>query len=231
MAEKQTPERELEAIIGYQFKDISLLRTALTHSSYANETRMRPLSDYERIEFLGDAVLEVVTSEFLFLNYPNKREGEMTKMRSSIVCEPTLAYCAKQLRLGEFIYLSHGELKTGGRQRASIVADVMEAVIGAIYLDGGLEPAKAHIHKFILTDIEHKLMFHDSKTRLQEEAQHRYKKMVHYELLEAVGPDHDRIFTVVAKLDDTILGKGKGHNKKAAEQQAAYNALLKLSGK
>ncbi len=225
-----TPEQQFEEIIGYKFKDISLLKRALTHSSYANENRLKPLSDNERTEFLGDAVLEIVVSEFLFLNYPDKREGEMTRLRASIVCEPTLAYCASQIRLGEFIFLSRGEEKTGGRQRKSVVSDAMEAVIGAIYLDGGMEPASAYIHKFILTDIEHKLMFSDSKTLLQEMVQARYKTIIHYELLETTGPDHARTFTVAAMLDDKPLSKGVGSNKKSAEQEAAYKALLKLKG-
>ncbi len=221
-------EKEFQGIIRYEFKDESLLRHALTHSSYANEHRLPPLSDNERLEFLGDAVLEIVASEFLFSNYPNKHEGEMTKLRAAMVCEPTLAFCAGAIRLGEFIYLSRGEEKTGGRERKSVVSDAMEAVIGAIYLDGGMEEAKAFIERYILTDIEEKLMFHDSKTRLQEVCQSRYKEIVRYNLVDSIGPDHARTFVVEAVMGDKVLGQGKGNNKKAAEQEAAYQALIRL---
>lgn len=220
--------RELEEIIGYTFKQEGLLRQALTHSSFANEKHMKKLSDNERLEFLGDAVLEVVSSEFLFANYPKLPEGDLTKLRASIVCEPTLALCTREISLGKFLYLGKGENQTGGRNRKSILSDALEAVIGAIYLDGGFEPARAFIHRFILTDIENKKLFYDSKTILQELVQGNYEESLHYELLAEEGPDHDKRFRVAAKIGDRQIGEGSGHTKKAAEQEAAYQALLLL---
>lgn len=219
---------ELEEIIGYEFKQKGLLKQALTHSSFANEKHMKKLSDNERLEFLGDAVLEVVSSEFLFRNYPNLPEGDLTKLRASIVCEPTLATCTREIKLGKFLYLGKGENQTGGRGRKSILSDALEAVIGALYLDGGFEPAQAFIHRFILTDIEHKKLFYDSKTILQEVVQGNYDEPLHYVLLAEEGPDHDKRFRVAAQIGDKRIGEGSGHTKKAAEQEAAYQALLTL---
>ena len=219
--------QELEQIIGYQFEKPELLRQALTHSSFANEKHKRQ-SDNERLEFLGDAVLELVSSEFLFMNYPKMPEGEMTKFRASIVCEPTLALCTKEIELGKYLYLGKGEDLTGGRNRKSILSDAMEAVIGAIYLDGGFEAAKTFVRRFILVDIEHKKLFHDSKTILQELVQGNYKEELHYVLVGEEGPDHDKNFKVEAMIGDKVVGHGAGHTKKAAEQEAAYEALLKL---
>lgn len=219
---------ELQERIGYEFKEEGLLRQALTHSSYANEKHMKKLSDNERLEFLGDAVLEIISSEFLYRNYPKLPEGDLTKLRASIVCEPTLALCTRELDLGEYLLLGKGENLTGGRNRKSILSDAMEAVIGAIYLDGGFESAKAFIHRFILTDIEHKKLFYDSKTILQELVQGNYEEPLHYELLSEEGPDHDKKFKVEAKIGEQIIGTGTGHTKKAAEQEAAYQALLLL---
>ncbi len=220
--------QELEQKIGYQFKEQGLLRQALTHSSFANEKHMKKNSDNERLEFLGDAVLELVSSEYLFIHYPKLPEGELTKFRASIVCEPTLALCTKELDLGKYLYLGKGEDLTGGRNRKSILSDALEAVIGAIYRDGGIEAAKTFIYRFILVDIEHKKLFHDSKTILQELIQGNYKEELHYELIGEEGPDHDKIFKVQAMIGDKIVGHGSGHTKKAAEQEAAYEALLKL---
>lgn len=219
---------ELETVIGYEFKQEGLLRQALTHSSFANEKHMKKLSDNERLEFLGDAVLEVVSSEFLYRNYPKLPEGDLTKLRASIVCEPTLALCTKEIDLGRYLYLGKGENQTGGRDRKSILSDAMEAVIGAIYLDGGFEPARDFIHRFILTDIEHKKLFYDSKTILQEVVQGNYEEPLHYVLLAEEGPDHDKNFRVEARIGERTIGEGSGHTKKAAEQEAAYKALLML---
>ena len=158
---------EFQQVIGYQFQNKNLLRQALTHSSYANEKHMHRLSDNERLEFLGDAVLEIISSEYLFNTYQDKPEGDLTKLRASIVCEPTLALCTKEMDLGKYLYLGKGEDMTGGRSRKSILSDALEAVIGAIYLDGGFASAKEFILRFILTDIEHKQLFYDSKTILQ----------------------------------------------------------------
>lgn len=220
--------KEFEKIIGYQFKNEKLLMQALTHSSYANEKHLHKLSDNERLEFLGDAVLEIVTSEFLYLNYPKLPEGDLTKMRASIVCEPTLAYCTKELNLGMYLQLGKGEDMTGGRKRKSILSDALEAVIGAIYLDGGFASAKEFIHKFILTDIEHKQLFYDSKTILQELVQGKSTEELSYPLIGEEGPDHDKHFLVEVKIGDKVIANGEGHTKKAAEQDAAYHALLKL---
>lgn len=226
--EKMKIREEFEKIIEYEFQDKGLLERALTHSSYANEKHMLKYSDNERLEFLGDAVLEVASSEFLYLNYPDLNEGDLTKLRASLVCEPTLAGCALQLRLGEFIFLGRGEEMTGGRKRNSILSDAVEALIGAIYLDGGFACAKAFVLKFILTDIEHKKLFYDSKTILQEYVQGNYEETLNYRLLSESGPDHAKSFTVEARIGEKSISEGSGRTKKAAEQEAAYQALLLL---
>ncbi len=220
--------KELQKNIGYEFKQELLLRQALTHSSYAHEKSLKDLMDNERLEFLGDAVLEVVSSEFLFKNHPEMNEGQMTKLRASLVCEQSLAACARQLELGKFLLLGNGEDLTGGRERDSILSDAWEAVIGAMYLDGGFTSAKDFILKYVLTDIEHKKLFYDSKTMLQEVVQNQYKQTLHYALLSEEGPDHNKVFTVQAYMDNTPLMTGKGRTKKAAEQNAAYQSLLKF---
>lgn len=167
----------LEEIIGYRFENRELLKQALTHSSYANERCINKSENYERLEFLGDAVLELVSSEFLFRGSPGLPEGKMTKLRASMVCESALAFCARDIRLEEYILLGKGEECTGGRRRDSITSDVMEAVIGAIYLDGGMAPAKAYIDRFVLSDLEHKKLFYDSKSNLQEVVQENSKRV------------------------------------------------------
>ena len=219
--------KKFQEIIGYTFKNEQLLKQALTHSSYANEKHLKKLSDNERLEFLGDAVLEVVSSEFLFANYPNLTEGQLTKLRASIVCEPTLATCTESVNLGEYLFLGKGEDRTGGRTRKSVLSDAMEAVIGAIYLDGGFASAKEFVHKFIMTDIEHKHLFYDSKTILQEVVQGEHEQLT-YVLLGETGPDHDKTFEVGVLIGKKEISTGKGHTKKAAEQDAAYQALLAL---
>ena len=219
--------KEFQKMIGYEFKKEQLLRQALTHSSYANEKHMKKLSDNERLEFLGDAVLEIVSSEFLYHNYEKLPEGELTKLRASIVCEPTLALCTEQLRLGDYLSLGRGEHLTGGRKRKSILSDALEAVIGAIYLDGGFANAKEFILKYILTDIENKKLFYDSKTILQEVVQSNHQQL-EYVLIGETGPDHNKSFTVEAHIDDKKMSEGIGHTKKAAEQEAAYKALILL---
>lgn len=223
--------KELQEKIGYQFKNPELLKQALTHSSFANEQKINKLKNYERLEFLGDAVLELVSSEFLFKENPNMPEGQLTKLRASMVCEPSLAYCARDINLGSYILLGKGEEATGGRKRDSITSDVMEAVIGAIYLDGGIEEAKKYIYRFILEDLDDKILFMDSKTILQEEIQKRNNAQLRYELVAELGPDHDKEFQVEAYLDDVLVGTGVGRTKKAAEQQAAYEALVKMKVK
>lgn len=218
-------QEELEAKIEYCFKDKSLLRQALTHSSFSNEQKINKLKNYERLEFLGDAVLELVSSKFFYTENPDMTEGEMTRMRSSMVCEQALAYCAKDIEIGKYLLLGKGEEATGGRMRESIIADVTEAIIGAIYLDGGLKKAEKFILKFILSDAENKKLFYDSKTILQEKIQKSGKELV-YELIEETGPDHDKRFTVEALVDGIALCRGVGRTKKAAEQQAAYGVLI-----
>ena len=228
LEEYQSRLKILEERIGYVFQSPALLRQALTHSSFANEQRINRGKNYERLEFLGDAVLELVTSEFLFKTHSLVPEGELTKMRASMVCEQSLAMCARDLDLGQFMLLGRGEETTGGRNRDSIISDVMEAVIGAIYLDGGMESARAFIDKFVLSDLADRQLFFDSKSSLQELVQGKLKKEFGYELLEESGPEHDKLFRVSVHTDEEILGTGEGKTKKAAEQQAAYKALLLL---
>lgn len=218
----------LEERIGYSFQEKSLLRHALTHSSYANEKRMKKAANNERLEFLGDAVLELVSSEFIFKNQPQMPEGEMTKLRASLVCEPTLAFCAREIALGDYLLLGKGEEGTGGRERDSILSDAMEAVIGAIYLDGGFTNAKEFVIRFILSDMDKKKLFFDSKTILQEIVQSRSRESLIYELVKEEGPDHNKKFTVEARLGAVKLSEGSGRTKKGAEQQAAYRAILEL---
>lgn len=219
---------ELEQAIGYSFQDKQMLTHAMTHSSYANEHRMDKLMCNERLEFLGDAVLEIVSSDFLYHKYGQSPEGELTKVRASIVCEPTLAFCAGEIHLGEYLLLGKGEDATGGRGRNSIVSDAMEALIGAIYLDGGFANAKEFVLNFILNDIEHKQLFYDSKTILQEIVQENGTQPVEYILTKEEGPDHNKNFTVEARVNGKVMGQGSGHTKKAAEQAAAYQAIRVL---
>ena len=218
----------LEAVIGYSFKDKKLIELALTHSSYSNDKKLGKLKNNERLEFLGDAVLELATSEFLFKEYANKPEGELTRLRASLVCEPTLAETARSIKLNDYLRLGHGEDNTGGRYRDSIISDAFEALIGAIYLDGGFANAKEFILKFVLNDIENKHLFYDSKTILQEIVQKQYKERVEYVLIGESGPDHNKSFEVEAVFRNVVLGKGVGATKKRAEQQAAYEALLSI---
>lgn len=218
----------LEKKIGYLFKNKGLLEQALTHSSYANERKINKTENYERLEFLGDAVLELISSEFLFFKNPDMAEGMLTKTRAGLVCEPALAYCARKLGLEEFIRLGKGEDITGGRDRDSIISDVCEAVIGAIYLDGGFKAAKDFIEEFVLSGSEDMALFNDSKTLLQEIIQAREFKSFEYELINESGPDHAKVFEVEAVLDGKTVGYGKGRTKKSAEQQAAFEAIKLL---
>ncbi|MCM1134849.1 MAG: ribonuclease III [Clostridium sp.] len=222
---KQEELKELEKKTGYEFRKKELLMQALTHSSFSNEQKINKLKNYERLEFLGDAVLELLSSQFFYENYPDMSEGEMTRQRSSMVCEPALAFCARDLDLGKYILLGKGEEATGGRKRDSIISDVMEAVLGAIYLDGGLEEADKFVRKFILSDLENKQLFYDSKTLLQEKVQKEGKTLT-YELVSESGPDHAKLFVVEALVDGKTVGRGQGRNKKSAQQQAAYQVLI-----
>jgi len=217
---------ELEANIGYVFKDKSLLTLALTHSSYSNELKINNTGNYERLEFLGDAVLELMSSKFFYAEYPDMNEGQLTRLRSSMVCEQALAVCARDIDLPKYIFLGKGEENTGGRNRDSIISDVFEAVLGAIYLDGGFEMADQFVVKNVLTDLENKQLFYDAKTILQERVQ-KDGKVLSYVLVSESGPDHDKLFVVNAVVGNEVLGTGQGKSKKQAEQQAAYSYLSK----
>lgn len=221
--------QNLENEIGYVFNDRELLMQALTHSSYVNDRKMDKSLCNERLEFLGDAILEMTSSEFLYSEYPEKDEGELTKLRASLVSETPLAAVAGEIGLGEYLYLGHGEERTGGRTRYSVTSDAVEAVIGAIYLDGGIEPARAFVRKYILNDIENKKLFHDSKTVLQEIVQKYHRGTLTYRLVKEEGPDHDKNYGMNALIDEKIIGYGEGRTKKAAEQQAAYSAIKSLN--
>ena len=214
-----------EERIGYHFHDASLLQEALTHSSYANEHQGK---DYERLEFLGDAVLEMVSSAYLFERYPSLREGELSKERAALVCENALAFCAKELRISEEMFLGRGEEAGGGRKRASIIADMMEAVIGAIYLDGGIEAARNHSERFILTKPKSDDQFHDYKSALQELVQEKQGVSLHYELCKEEGPEHEKVFTTAVCLNGRKIGEGEGRSKKESEQRAAYQAVTAI---
>ena len=222
---------ELQEKIGYRFRDLELLKSALMHSSYTNEIHLPKYQCNERLEFLGDAVLELISSEFLFHENRKTPEGELTRLRASMVCEPSLAFCAREIGLGDFLLLGKGEEATGGRKRDSITADALEALIGAIYLDGGFASAKEFIHKFVLNDLEHKKLFYDSKTILQEIVQSHFNEKVSYQLIKEEGPDHNKKFTVEVYVGNEHYGDGSGRTKKSAEQEAAYLAILKLHKK
>lgn len=223
---------ELENKIQYHFSDPSLLLHALTHSSYANEMRMHKENNNERLEFLGDAVLELVTSEYVYKEYKDKSEGDLTKLRASIVCEQTLSACARNLKLGQYLLLGKGEDISGGRDRDSILSDALEALIGAVYLDGGFTNAKELIHRFILDDLKNKKLFFDSKTILQEIVQNEnHNQKIHYRLISEDGPDHNKTFTIAVCIGNEEIGCGVGRTKKAAEQEAAYQAIQKLTNK
>ncbi len=226
---------ECQKIIGYQFKDVNLLELSLTHSSYANENKQghvkgKKPKDNERLEFLGDAVLELATSNNIFHAYPDMHEGKMSKYRASIVCEPTLAACAREFNLPKFLLLGKGEEATGGRDRDSIISDALEALIGAIYLDGGMKNATKFINKFILNDIDYKRLFYDSKSSLQEVIQAQGKEVV-YTDISAEGPQHDKTFTVEVETEGLFKIRATGNTKKSAQQNAAYKALLELKKK
>lgn len=217
----------LEQTIAYTFTNKMLLDTAFTHKSYANEVLTQKKESYERFEFLGDAILEYIVSEYLFENYKDLPEGKLTKLRASLVCEFTLSKISRELSFGDYGYFSKGETQTGGKNRDSILCDMFESVLGAIYLDGGMEPAKAFVYKFLLTDIAHKQLFYDSKSNLQEYAQ-KHNKQLTYDLLEEKGPEHDKLFCVQVRMGEAVLAAGEGHSRKSAEQMAAYKALCDM---
>ncbi len=224
---------ELESNIHYTFKDKKKLLLAVTHSSYANEKRSEHLESNERLEFLGDAVLNIVTSEYIFRQFPNLPEGEMTKTRAAIVCEGSLMRCAGRIMLGKYLLLGKGEENTGGRSRTSILSDAFEALIGAIFLDGGLKEAQAFIFsamKEIFEAPDGSDVFVDYKTQLQEMIQKNSDEKITYQILEEKGPDHNKVFVAQLSVGDKILGTGEGKSKKEAEQHAAQAAISKLAG-
>lgn len=214
----------LEKELGYSFKNKDLLKQALTHSSYSNEMKINQYGNYERLEFLGDAVLELTSSSFFYSSFPEMNEGQLTRLRSSLVCEQALAFCARSIGLQNYIFLGKGEENTGGRERDSIISDVFEAVLGAIYLDGGYDFADVFVRKHVLTDIKNRQLFYDAKTILQEKVQMHGKSLT-YEVTDETGPDHDKKFKVNAIVDGKVIGTGEGKSKKAAEQQAAFGVL------
>ena len=214
---------QLQEAIGYHFQTPALLERALSHSSYANERKDSHGSN-ERLEFLGDSVLGFIAAEFFFQNHPHKPEGELTKLRAASVCEPALCEYAKTFRLGDALLLGKGELAGGGNQRPSILADAFEALLAAIYLDGGMEPAKRFVLGFLREGAGHPAMI-DSKTELQQIVQQSPEEAVDYVLVEESGPDHDKCFVVEVRLHSNVLGVGKGRIKKLAEQAAAREAL------
>ncbi len=222
----------LEKNLKYTFKNKDLLINALTHSSYANETKT-PLGSNERLEFLGDSVLSIIVSDYLFNTYKNTPEGELTKLRASLVCEKSLCTFSRELEIGKFLRLGRGEDKGGGRERNSILADAFEAVLAAMYLDGGYEIAKNHVLRFILAELENTddEVFKDYKTALQEIIQRNPEESVSYFLTGENGPDHNKIFEVEVRLNSNVIGKGSGKSKKAAEQAAAKEALYLMGAK
>ena len=218
--------KDLETAIGYRFRNITLLQNALTHSSYANERWHNSLMSNERLEFLGDSILGMAVAEYLFKNFPDRPEGELTRMRADMVCEKTLASVAARIELGKHLMLGNGEELSGGRKRDSILADAVESVLAATYLDGGFAPAADMIHRLILTDIPaEKPRNTDYKTQLQELVQRQSGQELFYRMVGASGPDHCKVFEAEVCLNGKRVGTGTGHSKKEAEQNAAYAAL------
>lgn len=221
--------KDLETEIGYQFHNISLLQNALTHSSYANERWHNSLLSNERLEFLGDSILGMLVADYLYRNFPDRPEGELTRMRADMVCETTLAGVAGKIHLGDHLLLGHGEEQGGGRTRESILADAVESVIAASFLDGGMEAALHFVRTFILVQVPVKQLHNaDYKTQLQELVQQKKNQVLAYVLLDETGPDHDKHFAVAVTLNGTEVGRGDGRSKKRAEQEAARLAIEKL---
>lgn len=216
----------LEKNMGYTFKNPSLLKESLSHSSYANEVKKGTQSN-ERLEFLGDAVLSIIVSEYLFKNYSHLPEGELTKLRASLVCEKNLAEYSRSLEVGKFLFLGKGEEMNGGRERSSILADAFEAILAALYLDSNMQTATEYVLNFVKNQLENtkEVNFKDYKTILQEIIQQNREEKIQYILKNEYGPDHDKYFVVEVHLNSNVIGKGEGRSKKEAEQQAAKEAL------
>ena len=234
MTRRRDPEEmemtELENRLGYRFRDSALLVTALTHSSYANENKKDNAESNERLEFLGDSVLGMTVANYLYRTRADMPEGQMTRLRAELVCEQSLVRVAEKLELGRYIRLGRGEEQGGGRQRRSIIADAVEAVIAAVYLDGGYPEASELVHRFILDPMEdgEQIAAADNKTELQELVQRKSGRVLSYEMTGEYGPDHDKTFESAALLNGKVIGRGKGQTKKEAEQEAAGDALRKL---
>ena len=222
---------DLQSAIGYSFRDVSLLENALSHSSYANERFHNSLMSNERLEFLGDSILGMMVADYLYRNFPDRPEGELTRMRADMVCEQSLAVIANKLGLGQYLRLGHGEEQGGGRARPSILADAVESVIAACYLDGGYEAALGFVKRFVLVDIP-VVKFHnvDYKTALQEKVQQKRNQTLSYHLVGEEGPDHDKRFLTEVHLNGKLIGTGSGSSKKRSEQDAARVALEKYFG-
>ncbi len=221
--------KQLQEAIGYSFDNVTLLQNALTHSSYANERWHDGLRSNERLEFLGDSILGMVVADHLYRTFPDRPEGELTRMRADMVCETSLAAIAQQLQLGKHLLMGHGEQQNNGRKRASILADAVESIIAAMYLDGGMQAAEPFIRRFVLCNVPvRKLHNADYKTALQELVQRKKDQVISYTLIGESGPDHDKQFTVQVALNGTAVGTGSGTSKKRAEQDAAHAAIEKL---
>ena len=221
-------QKKLEQALGYTYRDRKLLETALSHTSYANEIFKDNLHSYERLEFLGDSILGFVTADYLFRTFPNKHEGELTRIRAELVCEKNLAAIAERLNLGDYLLLGNGEEHGGGRHRSGTLCDVMESLIAAAYLDGGFEAAKGIVQRLILPELAQKPKSQDYKTELQELVQRQKDQVLHYELVAESGPDHCKEFTVRVLLNGAPVGSGSGSSKKRAEQAAAEEAIRRL---
>lgn len=219
--------RKLEKVLNYRFQNPELLRTALIHRSYTNEHRSEGMRNNERLEFLGDAVLEIVVSDYLYRTCES-REGDLSRMRASIVCEKALASWATEHQLGDYLILGHGEDLSGGRKRPSVLSDALEAIFGAIYLDGGFEQAGHVIRTVLLEIMDREEYFVDNKTRLQEMVQEFGGLNLRYRLLEEKGPDHGKVYRIAVEVNGQELGVGEGTSKKSAQQKAAEKAITKI---
>ncbi|NMB27184.1 MAG: ribonuclease III [Tissierellia bacterium] len=231
-SERKKSLDEIQLNINYKFKDINLINTSLTHSSYANESKMRIYENNERLEFLGDVVVNLVVSEYLYHRFSELPEGELTKKRATIVCESSLAFAARKIKLGEYLLLGKGEEATGGRGRESILADTFEALTGAIYIDGGLTNTREFLLGMFEQEVIYALskgnLFIDYKTELQETLQKRTKSKIEYKVVKEVGPDHNKKFYMDVIVENKVIGSGMGRNKKEAEQMAARQALDRI---
>jgi len=219
---------EFQKNIGYKFKRPELLVNALTHSSYVNENKTDDCKDNERLEFFGDAIIEFFVSNFLFTKYGDYPEGDLTKLRASMVCESSLAICARGIDLGQYLFMGKGEESSGGRDRDSITSDAFEALVAAIYIDAGREATGQFIEKYLLNALDHEKLFFDSKTKLQEIVQQMDNVSLRYELVGESGPAHAKVFEAAVFLNNKEIGRGTGHSKKNAQQQAAGCAILSL---